>query len=115
MWYADWDRSSTRAVEVAPGSCLMVRRPILEQIDHFDEALKLFFTDDDLCRRIIGTGAEIHYVAEATIIHDEHASLNQVPRLTTRVYFEDLITYTRKYFGRAAAITRHVSYSYPRL
>lgn len=104
MWYADWDRCTSRAVEVAPGSCLMVRRPILEQIDHFDEALKLFFTDDDLCRKIIGTGAEIHFVAESMIIHDEHASLNQVPRLTTRVYFEDLITYTRKYFGRVAAI-----------
>lgn len=103
MWYAEWDRGSTRAIDVAPGSCLLVRRAILEQIDYFDERLKLFFTDDDLCRKIIGTGAEIHYVAEATIIHDEHASLNKVPRLTQRVYWEDLIAYTRKYHGRLAA------------
>ena len=103
MWYEDWDRLSTRAVEVAPGSCLLARRAILAQIDYFDERLKLFFTDDDLCRRIVRTGAEIHYVAEAMLIHDEHASLNQVPRLTQRIYWQDLLVYTRKYHGRAAA------------
>jgi N-acetylglucosaminyl-diphospho-decaprenol L-rhamnosyltransferase len=99
MWYAEWDRASTRTIEVAPGSCIMARRAILEQIDHFDTRLKLFFTDDDLCRQIVGTGAEIHYVADVTIIHDEHASLKQVPRLTQRVYWDDLLVYTRKYHG----------------
>ncbi|NLX11686.1 MAG: glycosyltransferase family 2 protein [Chloroflexi bacterium] len=103
MWYAGWDRESTRPVEVAPGSCILARRAVLAQIDYFDERLKLFFTDDDLCRQIVATGAEIHYVAGATIIHDEHASLDQVPRLTRHVYFEDLLAYTRKYNGRLAA------------
>lgn len=103
MWYEGWERDSTRAIEVAPGSCLMARRAILAQIGYFDERLKLFFTDDDLCRRIVGTGAAIHFVAEATIVHDEHASLSQVPRLTQHVYWADLLTYTRKHHGRAAA------------
>lgn len=103
MWYEGWERNSTRAIEVAPGSCLMARRAILARIGYFDERLKLFFTDDDLCRQIVGTGAAIHFVAEATIVHDEHASLEQVPRLTQRVYWADLLTYTRKYHGRAAA------------
>ena len=103
MWYADWDRESTRAVEVAPGSCIMVRRSLVARVGYFDERLKLFFTDDDLCRRIIATGAQIHYVVGTTIVHDEHASLKQVPRLTQRVYWADLIAYTRKYHGRALA------------
>ncbi|MBN1202232.1 MAG: glycosyltransferase family 2 protein [Anaerolineae bacterium] len=104
MWYADWDRASNRAVEVAPDSNLMVRRPILEQIDYFDEQLKLYFTEDDICLRIIRAGHAIHYVAGATIIHDEHASVSQVQRLATQVYFNDLISYTRKHFGRPAAV-----------
>ena len=103
MWYAEWDRGSSRPVEVAPGSCILVRRPILAQINGFDEAFKLFYTDDDLCRQIVGTGAAIHYVAEATIIHDEHASVDQIPRTTRRIYFEDLLVYTRKYYGPLAA------------
>jgi GT2 family glycosyltransferase len=105
MWYADWDRMSDRAVQVAPDSNLMVRRPVLERIGCFDENLKLYFTEDDLCYRIINTGYAIHYVAGATIIHDEHASVSQVQRLATQVYFNDLITYTRKYHGALAAWT----------
>lgn len=103
MWYAGWDRGSTRPIEVAPGSCILARRVLLVQIDYFDERLKLFFTDDDLCRKLLATGAEIHYVADVTILHDEHASLDQVPRLARRVYFEDLLTYTRKVYGPLAA------------
>ncbi|HVO69262.1 MAG TPA: glycosyltransferase family 2 protein [Aggregatilineaceae bacterium] len=99
MWYADWDRATDHAVQVAPDSNLMVRRPILEQIGCFDENLKLYFTEDDLCYRIINSGHAIHYVAGATIVHDEHASVSQAQRLATQVYFNDLITYTRKYHG----------------
>jgi GT2 family glycosyltransferase len=103
MWYDGWQRDSTRAIEVAPGSLILARRAILNQIDHFDEQLKLFFTDDDLCRRIIGTGCKIHFVGGPTIIHDEHTSLKQVPQLTQQVYLADLITYTRKYHGPVLA------------
>lgn len=99
MWYDGWDRDTTRAVEVAPGSCLMLRRDLIARGVLFDERLKLFFTDDDLCRQVLRAGASVHYVAEATIIHDEHASLDQVPALTRRVYFEDMLAYVRKYHG----------------
>lgn len=103
MWYADWNRDSTRAVDVAPGSCIMARRAILAQIGGFDTRLKLFFTDDDLCRQIASIGAQIHYLADAALIHDEHASLDQVPRLTQRVYWADLLAYTHKYHGMLRA------------
>jgi GT2 family glycosyltransferase len=103
MWYDGWDRTSDHTVQVAPDSNLMVRRTILEQIKGFDETLKLYFTEDDICGRIIQTGHEIHYVSGATIVHDEHASVSQVQRLATQVYFSDLIIYTRKYFGGVRA------------
>lgn len=105
MWYHGWDRGSSRPIEVAPGSCIAARRALLVQIGYFDEAFKLFYTDDDLCRRIMGTGAAIHYLADATIIHDEHTSLKKVPRLTRHVYYQDMITYARTYYGRPAAWT----------
>jgi GT2 family glycosyltransferase len=104
MWYAGWDRECDRAIEVAPDSNLMVRRPILDQINYFDEDLKLYFTEDDICHRIRQTGREVHYVAGATIVHDEHASTSQIQRLATHVYFSDLITFTRKYYGRLRAM-----------
>jgi GT2 family glycosyltransferase len=107
MWYADWDRESTRAVEVAPGSALIGRRTLLDRRRYFDERLRLYFTEDDLCRRVRDAGAEIHYVAEATLVHREHASVSQVRRLATRIYFDDMIVFARKYYGaRRAALLR---------
>ena len=107
MWYADWDRESTRAVEVAPGSVLMGRARLLERLGYFDERLKLYFSDDDLCRRTRDAGAEVHYVAEATLVHGEHASVSQVQRLATRTYFDDMFVFAHKYYGaQRAALLR---------
>jgi N-acetylglucosaminyl-diphospho-decaprenol L-rhamnosyltransferase len=98
-WYADWDRRSDRAVEVAPDSCLMVRRALLEGVGLYDERMKLYFTEDDLCQRIQRAGYEIHYLAEAVITHQESASTRQVQRTATQAYFDDLAVFARKYYG----------------
>lgn len=103
MWYAEWDRESDRDVEIAPGSNILARRDVLMGIGGFDERLKLYFTEDDLCVRIAAQGGVIRYIAGATIIHDEHASTQSIQRLATRIYFDDLITYTRLHFGAAQA------------
>ncbi len=104
MWYAGWDRMSTRAVEVVPDSAMMMPTALFRQVGGFDEAFKLYFTEDDLCRRILHAGYEIHFLAEAVVEHEEHASTRQVQRLAYAIYFDDLLTYTRKYYGSAAAL-----------
>lgn len=107
MWYTGWDRTTTRPVEVIPDSSLLAATSLLQQLQGFDETFKLYFTEDDICRRILATGREIHFLAEAEIVHEEHASTSQVQRLASQVYFDDLIVYARKYSGPlAAAILR---------
>ena len=103
MWYAEWDRESDWDVEIAPGSNILARGDVLRRIGGFDDRLKLYFTEDDLCVRIAAEGCGIRYLAGATIIHDEHASTESIQRLATRIYFDDLITYTRLHFGAARA------------
>ena len=105
MWYEGWERDTTRAVEVIPGSCMLIRREWL--LGLFDTALKLYFPEDDLCRRILKAGGEIHFVADALILHEEHASVKQAQRLASRLYFADLITFTRKHYGTLAAGCLH--------
>jgi GT2 family glycosyltransferase len=99
MWYVGWQRDSTRAIEVAPGSCILTMRRIIQQTTGFDEAFKLYFTDDELCRRILDAGYEIHFVADTFIVHEEQASTKQVRRLASQIYFNDLLTYSRKFYG----------------
>ncbi len=103
MWYDGWQRDSTRPVEVIPDSCMMLSRILWRTISGFDERLKLYFTEDDICKRILASGYEIHFVAETMLLHEEHASTSQVQRLASQVYFDDLLQFTRKYYGTLPA------------
>jgi GT2 family glycosyltransferase len=91
MWYAGWQRDSDRAVEVLPGSNLLARRALLMQIAAFDEVLRLYFVEDDICRRMLNTG-----------------SVEQVQRLASQIYFDDLVAFCRKTYGTPAALLLQV-------
>ena len=93
-WYSDWPRHTDRDVEVAPGSCVLLRR---------DDAplngdLRLYFPEEDLACRL---QHPFRFVSAAHIVHHEKASTRSW--VATHVYFADLIIYTRKHHGRLAA------------
>lgn len=102
MFYADWDRLSDRAVDVAPGSCMLLRGEALSTVGRerlFDPAMPLYFSDDDLCWRLKAAGYGVRYVAGATITHTERASTRQVSARAQAMYYHDLAVYARKVFG----------------
>ncbi len=94
-WYANWDRTSSRDVEVLPGSCLMMRRTDML----LDDDLWLYFPEDDLARRF--KGESFRYVASAQITHREKSSTQTW--LATRVYYRDMLIYTRKHHSAGKA------------
>jgi hypothetical protein len=100
----DWDRQSNRQVEVIPDSNMMSPLSLLQQMGGFDEHLKLYFTEDDICQRIRHQGYEVHYLADTLLTHVENASTRQVQRMASQVYFDDMLTYTAKYFGKPASL-----------
>jgi GT2 family glycosyltransferase len=102
-WYGDWDRSTERDVDVIPGSCLMVRREVVDRVGVFDERLRLYFTEDDWCARIRLAGFRIVHAPVGEAVHPESASVEQVRALARRIYFEDMVRYTAKHFGRGRA------------
>lgn len=99
MWYTGWNRETDRAVEVIPDSCMLLPLTLARQIGMYDERLKLYFTEDDICKRILAAGYQVHFVAGALVLHEEHASVSQVQRLASQVYFDDLLAFSRKYYG----------------
>jgi len=106
MWYADWDRLSDREVDVAPGSCMLLRRAALEAVGLFDEAMPMYFSDDDLCWRLKAAGCTVQYLAGAVITHAERATTRHISRRARQMYYADLAVYARKRFGplRAAPL-----------
>ncbi|MBI1276631.1 MAG: glycosyltransferase [Anaerolineaceae bacterium] len=103
MWYTGWNRDSGQSIEVGPGSNLLCTHTVIEQIAGFDEQLKLYFTEDDLCKKILDAGFEIHFVEGALLLHEERASTSQIWRMASYIYFEDLLIFCRKYYGDTRA------------
>ena len=96
QWYADWNRTSDRDVEVLPGSCLLMRRADLT----LTADCLLYFPEDDLAQRF--RGERFRFLSAAYITHDEKSVTQSW--LATRVYYRDLMRYTRRYHGLMAVL-----------
>jgi GT2 family glycosyltransferase len=90
-WYTGWGRDTDQDVAVLPGSCLMMRRGGWQ----LNPDLLLYFPEDDLARRF--AGAKFRFLASHAIIHKEKAATQTW--LATRVYFRDLLVYSRQHHG----------------
>jgi len=59
----------TAAVEAVSGSCMLIRRAVVEQVGYLDEAYFAYQEDTDFCFRTRQAGWEIFYVPAAQVIH----------------------------------------------
>jgi N-acetylglucosaminyl-diphospho-decaprenol L-rhamnosyltransferase len=83
------------------GSCLLVRRVLLEQLEGFDERFFLYCEDTDLCLRLRSAGFDIHYEPSALCVHEGGGSAPRVSLLP--VLAESRILYARSHYGRVRA------------
>jgi N-acetylglucosaminyl-diphospho-decaprenol L-rhamnosyltransferase len=110
LWYADWDRTTPRDIDLLPGSCIIARREVWQAAGGFDDRMLLYFSDDYVSWMIQQKlGQRTVYLVSDGIIHYEGASTQGQARRTlparhVRVYFHDLLVYTRLVFGRPAQV-----------
>ncbi|HLA43342.1 MAG TPA: glycosyltransferase family 2 protein [Aggregatilineales bacterium] len=60
-----------RNVLAVTGACLMVSRPVFEEIGGFDEAYTLYHSDVELCLEAIRNGYRIVYTPDVRLLHHE--------------------------------------------
>lgn len=85
--------------EVLQDSCLFVRTSRLKQIGGYDPAMKLYFTEDDLCLRL-GNKGQLIYDRGVEVFHHQSTSVKKEPPFRIRkIRFLDMLTYIRKYYG----------------
>lgn len=101
-----WDRTSSRPVGWALGACLVIRRQAFTQIGLLDERYFLYYDDIDYCRRAWEAGWEVHYDAEAEMVHylsrtsAVNPGLSGILSYATRLHIKSWLQYTKKYHGR---------------
>jgi GT2 family glycosyltransferase len=63
------DEDLQHPVDGVSGSCMLIRRDVINQIGYLDERFFAYQEDADFCFRVRQAGWEVHYVPAAQIIH----------------------------------------------
>lgn len=102
--YSGWTRNSLKKVEVIPGSFMLIRKKVLETLGGFDENIKLFYGDTDLCVRIASLNLSLYHLPEK-IVHLRSQSVRLLPKKQLgEIVQKDTLYYYKKHFGTAAAL-----------
>jgi GT2 family glycosyltransferase len=96
-----WKRDSERAVDVATGMAMLVRREAIDKVGMMDDHFFLYFEETDWCRRFVDAGWKILFWPGAKIIH-LHGGGQSTPKKAARVaqmLHRSMLQYYRKHHG----------------
>ncbi len=97
----EFNHNQNGPVDWIQGSCLMLKRAIVEKIGLMDERFFLYFGDVDWCRRVWQADYEVHHLGVASVIHYFHresaGGISALLKPIGRIHFKDWIQYLGKY------------------
>ncbi|WP_158285793.1 glycosyltransferase family 2 protein [Pseudohoeflea suaedae] len=72
-----------RPVVMLSGAALAVRKQVFDEIGGFDEAIFLFYEDDDISVRILKAGYGLHYIHDSVVRHMQGKSSPATPEMSS--------------------------------
>ncbi len=97
--YLEGKFSGQARVDWVSGSCLMMRRSVLNQTGFLDPHFFMYFEDIDLCRRIQDKGWQVHFSSDMSILHYGGVSAKKNLLKVLVEYRHSQIYFARKYYG----------------
>jgi len=99
--YSNWNRESDKQIEVACDAFLMVRKDILELVGGYNEAMKLYYTEEYLSDKIRELKFTIWHLAAARVMHAWSSSTKKSKKSwINAIYQTDKILYFCQKYGR---------------
>lgn len=74
-----FNHNEAAQVDWIMGSCLLIKKSVLDRVGPFDERFFMYFEDTDLCRRVWQAGFKVVYYPAAEVIHDHARASAQKP------------------------------------
>jgi len=94
------DENLTHEAEAVSGSCMMIRRQVIEQIGYQDENFFAYQEDTDYCRRARLAGWKVFYDPSAQIVHyGGEGGSNVQPFRSIIEWHRSYYLYYRKHFA----------------
>jgi GT2 family glycosyltransferase len=96
----DWDGLSEREVEVVMDSFICLRRETLNQINGYDEAMLMYYTEQDLCLSVKKAGWKVLFTPSIRAVHLHQYTSNRVnPWRIWSIRKRDTVAYFKKHHG----------------
>jgi len=99
-----WNHNDRKEVDCISGSCMMIRKDVLDRIGLLDEDFFMYGEDTDLCYRIKQAGYKIWYIPEVKIIHFGGKSTEQAIDLFVREARKSMQRYFEKHYGLKSVV-----------
>ncbi len=95
--------AATRDVQGIVFACAYIRREVIAKIGDLSEEFESYFEDTDYCLRAREAGFRTVCCGAVTLVHDEHGSTSDTPRLFNRLFKKSRRTFRAKWAGRLEA------------
>jgi GT2 family glycosyltransferase len=106
---AAWVRRATQReqfVDWVSGACLLVRRPVAEQVGLLDERFFLYTEDVDFCASVRAAGWRVLFTPAADIVHLRGRSRATAPRQMNAAYRRSHLAFYEKHHPRMAPLLK---------
>lgn len=92
------DRKQNWEASVVCDAFIMLPTKVFRDINGYDENLLLYYTENDLCKRVLNSGFKVIHFGEAKMMHSVNASSQKLGRKKiNKIYLEDLKYYYQKW------------------
>jgi len=112
--YVPRDRSTPIEVQVVGGSCMCIRREVIDTVGYLEEKFFLYNEEDDFCRRALTKGWKIVFNPQNYIIHLHGMSTGKkdiYEKVQIEGYKSDLVFF-RKYYSKWTAFLLKRAYQF---
>jgi hypothetical protein len=97
-WRMSWfDHTTEREVDQPMGAALMIRGSALDEVGMLDDSFAMFFSDVDLCRRLVNAGYRNLYCPGAIVEHHVGGSTSKRPCRWRTASHAGMYRYLRKH------------------
>lgn len=98
------DRKLTYPTEVISDGAMLIRTDLFRKINGYDENFKLYYTENDLCKKIQSKKFTTVHLGSAQLFHTVSASTDKAGWKTiSQIYAKDALTYYVKYGSKISA------------
>jgi GT2 family glycosyltransferase len=109
----DWQADKTQKCDWVPGCYYLVRKQVIDEVGLFDPRFFLYSEEVDHCFQVKKAGWEVHYFADATVVHiggesaKSDGEISSSGRQLNLLQAESNLIYFRKNLGLISCI-QHV-------